>query len=280
MHAQHDGGDHVILVGRVVAATSPTDHRSSCTPAACAAFPPTPVRRRSHVAKTLLDGADLKLGLFSANCSSGMAVTKIEDRWQATWDDNLRLGRLADEVGIDFMLPIARWIGYGGETNFHEGVLDPVALAAGTARRDRADLRLRDDPHRLQPPARGGEGDGDRRPDRQGPRGPQHRGGLEQARIRRDGRRSAAGSRRPLRLRAGVVGDRRAPLDRAGPLRHRRPLLAAEGCGVDAEALRRAAADPQRRLVDAGTRFRRRATRTSSSPWSAARTTARASSRP
>jgi len=83
------------------------------------------------VAKTLLDGKDLKLGLFSANCSSGMAVTKIEDRWKATWDDNLALGRLADEVGIDFMLPIARWIGYGGETNFHEGVLDPVALAAG-----------------------------------------------------------------------------------------------------------------------------------------------------
>ena len=81
--------------------------------------------------ESLLDGADLKLGLFSANCSSGMAVTKIEDRWQATWDDNLPLGKLADEVGLDFMLPIARWIGYGGETNFHEGVLDPVALAAG-----------------------------------------------------------------------------------------------------------------------------------------------------
>lgn len=83
------------------------------------------------MSKALLDGADLKLGLFSANCSSGMAVTKIEDRWEATWDDNLRLARLADEVGIDFMLPIARWIGYGGTTNFHEGVLDPVALAAG-----------------------------------------------------------------------------------------------------------------------------------------------------
>jgi len=32
--------------------------------------------------KPLLDGADLKLGLFSANCSSGLAVTKISDRWQ------------------------------------------------------------------------------------------------------------------------------------------------------------------------------------------------------
>jgi len=83
------------------------------------------------VVKSLLDGADLKLGTFSANCSSGMAVTKIEDGWQATWEDNLRLAQLCDRVGIDFMLPIARWIGYGGDTNFHEGVLDPVALAAG-----------------------------------------------------------------------------------------------------------------------------------------------------
>jgi alkanesulfonate monooxygenase SsuD/methylene tetrahydromethanopterin reductase-like flavin-dependent oxidoreductase (luciferase family) len=82
------------------------------------------------VPKPLLDGADFKLGLFSANCSSGLAVTKVDDRWQATWDDNLRLAQLADAVGIDFLLPIARWIGYGGDTNFHEGVLDPVALAA------------------------------------------------------------------------------------------------------------------------------------------------------
>jgi FMNH2-dependent dimethyl sulfone monooxygenase len=80
--------------------------------------------------KPLLDRADLKLGLFSANCSSGLAVTKIADRWQATWDDNLRLARLADAAGIDFMLPVARWVGYGGDTNFHGGALDPVALAA------------------------------------------------------------------------------------------------------------------------------------------------------
>jgi len=41
------------------------------------------------------------------------------------------MAQIADEVGIDFLLPIARWIGYGGETNFHEGVLDPITWAAG-----------------------------------------------------------------------------------------------------------------------------------------------------
>ncbi|GAA4696613.1 LLM class flavin-dependent oxidoreductase [Pseudonocardia yuanmonensis] len=80
--------------------------------------------------RALADGKGFKLGLFSANCSSGLAVTRVPERWSGSWADNLRLARLADEVGIDFLLPIARWIGYGGDTNFHESVLDPVTLAA------------------------------------------------------------------------------------------------------------------------------------------------------
>jgi FMNH2-dependent dimethyl sulfone monooxygenase len=86
----------------------------------------------------LVEGRDFKLGLFSPNCAGGLAVTKIPERWRATWSDNLRLATLADEVGIDFILPIARWIGYGGDTNFHDSVLEPIpwaaALLAGTRR--------------------------------------------------------------------------------------------------------------------------------------------------
>jgi FMNH2-dependent dimethyl sulfone monooxygenase len=82
--------------------------------------------------KRILDPTTgFKLGLFSANCSSGMAVTTVEERWSGSWDDNVRLAKLADEGGIDFLVPIARWIGYGGATNFHEGVLEPVVWAAG-----------------------------------------------------------------------------------------------------------------------------------------------------
>lgn len=80
--------------------------------------------------RKILDGEGFKLGLFAPNCSSGCAITKAEDRWSANWVDNLRMARTADEVGLDFLLPIARFIGYGGETNFHESVLDPVAWAA------------------------------------------------------------------------------------------------------------------------------------------------------
>lgn len=82
--------------------------------------------------RPILDSSlGFKLGLFSSNCSSGMAVTKVPERWSASWDDNVRLAQIADEGGIDFMVPIARWIGYGGQTNFHEGVLEPVVWATG-----------------------------------------------------------------------------------------------------------------------------------------------------
>lgn len=40
------------------------------------------------------------------------------------------MARLADRVGIDFLLPIARWIGYKGDTNFHGHVLDPMVWAS------------------------------------------------------------------------------------------------------------------------------------------------------
>jgi hypothetical protein len=63
------------------------------------------------------------LGTFASNCSSGMSVTKVRERWVNSWENNLRLARMLDDAGIEFMLPIARWIGYGGETNFHGGVL-------------------------------------------------------------------------------------------------------------------------------------------------------------
>ena len=72
-----------------------------------------------------------KLGFFSPNCSSGMAVTKVPERWVNSWENNVKLAQMADEAGMDFLLPIARWVGYGGETNFHSGVLETMTWAAG-----------------------------------------------------------------------------------------------------------------------------------------------------
>jgi alkanesulfonate monooxygenase SsuD/methylene tetrahydromethanopterin reductase-like flavin-dependent oxidoreductase (luciferase family) len=78
----------------------------------------------------MLSADHFLLGTFSSNCSSGMTVTKVPERWDNSWANNLKLARMLDDAGIDFMLPIARWIGYGGETNFHGNVLETITWAA------------------------------------------------------------------------------------------------------------------------------------------------------
>lgn len=73
----------------------------------------------------------LQIGLFGANCSSGRAVTKVPERWSGSWPDNLKLARMADEAGIDFLLPIGRWKGYGGETDYQGATLETITWACG-----------------------------------------------------------------------------------------------------------------------------------------------------
>jgi alkanesulfonate monooxygenase SsuD/methylene tetrahydromethanopterin reductase-like flavin-dependent oxidoreductase (luciferase family) len=73
----------------------------------------------------------LKIGLFGANCSSGRAVTRVPERWTGNWDDNLALARICDERGIEFMLPVGRWKGYGGDTDYMGTTLETITWATG-----------------------------------------------------------------------------------------------------------------------------------------------------
>ena len=63
--------------------------------------------------------------------SSGRAATTVPERWSASWPDCLALARMADEAGIDFMLPIGRWKGYGGDTDMHGEGLETITWATG-----------------------------------------------------------------------------------------------------------------------------------------------------
>src|SRR3984957_14328260 len=73
----------------------------------------------------------LKIGLFGANCSSARTATLVPERWLASWPDCLKLAQIADEAGIDFLLPIGRWKGYGGSSDFHGTTLETITWACG-----------------------------------------------------------------------------------------------------------------------------------------------------
>ena len=79
----------------------------------------------------MFNGNALKLGLFAPNCKGGLAITTVPESWEATWPNNLALAQMADEAGIEFILPIARWKGYEGPSRFEEESLETLTWATG-----------------------------------------------------------------------------------------------------------------------------------------------------
>jgi FMNH2-dependent dimethyl sulfone monooxygenase len=81
--------------------------------------------------RSILDGNAFKLGLFGSNCSGGLAFTRLPERWDASWDNNLRLAQLAEASGIECLVPVARWKGFGGVTNVNATALETITWACG-----------------------------------------------------------------------------------------------------------------------------------------------------
>jgi dimethylsulfone monooxygenase len=73
----------------------------------------------------------LKLGLFGVNVSNGCAITTAEDRHTVTWPTNLAIAQTADKYGYEAMVPVARWRGFGGESNFNGTNFETYTWAAG-----------------------------------------------------------------------------------------------------------------------------------------------------
>ena len=91
-----------------------------------------------QVPNPILGPNRFKLGLFSANCDGGASLSLAPERWACEWDEVAALARMADDAGIDFILPIAKWRGLGGATDSwgrsFETLTHSAAIAAITKR--------------------------------------------------------------------------------------------------------------------------------------------------
>ena len=82
-------------------------------------------------ANRMLNANKFKLGLFSINCDGGSASTTVDNRWRGDWPEIVSASQKADAAGLEFILPIARWRGYGGATNARHKSLETLTFAAG-----------------------------------------------------------------------------------------------------------------------------------------------------
>jgi len=73
----------------------------------------------------------LKLGTFSSNLSGGCAISSIDGVLKAEWPSTLALARMADEMEFEALVPVGRWKGFGGVTNFNGAGFESFTWAAG-----------------------------------------------------------------------------------------------------------------------------------------------------
>jgi dimethylsulfone monooxygenase len=75
----------------------------------------------------------MKLGLFGTNCSHGLTMTHAPTTYRVTWEHTKEIAQRADELGFEALVPIARWRGFGGTTNFNGNYYETYTWAAGLA---------------------------------------------------------------------------------------------------------------------------------------------------
>ncbi len=73
----------------------------------------------------------MQLGLFMPNCGTGYSMSTYKadpEFW--TYESNLRVALAAEAAGFDFLFPVAKWKGYGGETDYLGVSLETMTWAS------------------------------------------------------------------------------------------------------------------------------------------------------
>lgn len=77
----------------------------------------------------------LELGVFMPNCSNMPSISThavVADQWH--YATNERIALLAEQLGFQYLFPVSRWRGFGGESNFLGTSLETNTWAAALLR--------------------------------------------------------------------------------------------------------------------------------------------------
>ena len=95
--------------------------------------PPPPGTAPTAVSALRDSTSRLKLGVFSFNCSGGLNISALPRKYHVSWEHTSAIARLADTAGLEFLLPVAKWRGFGGITDFYGESYETLTWAAGIA---------------------------------------------------------------------------------------------------------------------------------------------------
>src|ERR1044071_5073265 len=89
--------------------------------------------REGGLPNPLFNDNRMKLGPFCTNCSYGAVASTGEGTFELTWPNTKALGQMADQAGFEAIVPVGRWKGFGGLTDFNGDSFEVYTWAAGLA---------------------------------------------------------------------------------------------------------------------------------------------------
>jgi alkanesulfonate monooxygenase SsuD/methylene tetrahydromethanopterin reductase-like flavin-dependent oxidoreductase (luciferase family) len=95
------------------------------------------IYERRRETSPLFNDRKMKLGTFSTNLSGGCAITTIDGVLEVSWPNTLALARLADEMEFEAIVPVGRWRGFGGVTNFNGAGFECFTFASAVGAQTR-----------------------------------------------------------------------------------------------------------------------------------------------
>jgi FMNH2-dependent dimethyl sulfone monooxygenase len=90
-------------------------------------------QRFAELAKTnpLFGPRQLKLGTFCSNSNGGATMSSMEGVLKVSWENTATLAAMAEQMEFEAIVPIGRWRGFGGDTDFGGESFECVTFCAG-----------------------------------------------------------------------------------------------------------------------------------------------------
>jgi FMNH2-dependent dimethyl sulfone monooxygenase len=86
-----------------------------------------------RLSNPLFNDNRMKLGTFCTNCSGGTVASTAEGTLEVTWPRTKALAQASDRAGFEAIVPVGRWKGFGGLTDFNGVSFEVYTWAAGLA---------------------------------------------------------------------------------------------------------------------------------------------------
>ena len=75
----------------------------------------------------------MKIGVFLPNGQNGYIISRNSPQYVPTWDHMLAITRESEAAGLDFILSMIKFRGFGGDTGYWDSCMDSIGLACGLA---------------------------------------------------------------------------------------------------------------------------------------------------